>query len=35
MKNSAEFNNSFIIYSKYFRTLKEENELFVFPLTKN
>ena len=30
----AEFNNCFIIYSKYFQTLKGENELFVFLLTK-
>ena len=35
MKNSAVFNNSFVIYSKYFQTLKGENELFVFLLTKN
>ena len=31
----AKFNNCFIIYSKYFQTLKGENELFVFLLTKN
>ena len=31
----AEFNNFFFIYSKYFQTLKGENELFVFLLTKN
>ena len=30
-----EFNNSFIIISKYFQTLKDEKELFVFLLTKN
>ena len=32
----AEFNNCFIIYSKYFQTLKGENaELFASPLSKN
>ena len=31
----AEFNNCFNIYSKYFKTLKGENELYVFLLTKN
>ena len=31
----AEFNNCFIIYSKYFQTPKGENELFVFLLAKN
>ena len=31
----AKFNNCFIIYSKYFQTLKGENDLFVFLLIKN
>ena len=30
-----EFNNCFIIYSKYFQALKGENLLFVFLVTKN
>ena len=34
-RTKAKFSHCFFTYSKYFQTLKGENELFVFLLTKN